>query len=140
MSRRSSPRSIPRRSAHHWRSKSSASTTRDLLRRARASHPSLAAVHARPAARVLSPRHRELATPDRRRALPSDIVGVAAVFGVSLGAVLISIILGLVGPSRFVAVTMLGSGMALALFIVARKQALYSTTLTTPPFAHPEMR
>ena len=82
---------------------------------------------------------RDLAMPERDLTLPSDVLGVAAVFGVSLGAVLISIILGLVGASWLVAVTMLGSGAALALFIALRKQALYSTTIT-PPFAHPEMR
>ena len=72
------------------------------------------------------------------------MLGIAAVFGVSLGAVLISIVLGLVGPSWFTAVTMLGTGVALALFVAARKgvtgkRAVYST-ITEPPFAQPEMR
>lgn len=84
------------------------------------------------------PRHRGVAAP-ARLTLPSDVVGVAAVFGVSLGTVLISIVLGLVGPSWFAAVTMLGTGAALALFVAARKGAIYST-ITEPPFAHPEMR
>jgi hypothetical protein len=59
--------------------------------------------------------------------LPSDVLGVAASFGVSLAAVLISVILGLVGPSWFVAVAMLVCGAALAVFLAARKDALPSS-------------
>ncbi len=72
--------------------------------------------------RLPSPRHRVGALPPRLT-LPSDVLGVAAVFGVSLGTVLISIVLGLVGPSWIVAVTMLGCGAALALCIAARAKS-----------------
>ena len=95
--------------------------------------------HARQAARLRSPRHRNVAA-KARLAIPSDLVGVAAAFGVSLGAVLVSIVLGLVGPSWFAAATMIACGAALALFVVARKNARAATTITEPPFAHPEMQ
>ena len=81
---------------------------------------------ARPVARQPSPRHRNVAVP-ARVALPSDVVGVAAVFGVSLGVVLISVVLGLVGPSWLVAMTMLVCGAALAVFLAARKYTLHAT-------------
>jgi len=76
-------------------------------------------------ARQPSPRHRNVAVPPRG-ALPSDVVGVAAVFGVSLGVVLISVVLGLVGPSWLVAMTMLVCGAALAVFLGARNYTLHA--------------
>lgn len=85
-----------------------------------------------------SPRHRGVAV-SARLTLPSDLLGVTAVFGVSLGTVLVSIVLGLVGPSWFAAVTMLGTGAALALFVAAKKGAT-DATIAEPPFAQPEMR
>jgi len=70
--------------------------------------------------------------------LPSDVLGVAAVFGVSLGTILVSIVLGLVGPSWLLAVTMLACGAALALFVAARKHVLHGG-MTAPPLARSEV-
>ncbi|MBX3209117.1 MAG: hypothetical protein KF764_29055 [Labilithrix sp.] len=54
---------------------------------------------------------------------PPRAFGVAATFGVALGAALISITLGVVGPSRLAATFMLALGAALAAIVATRREA-----------------
>jgi len=61
------------------------------------------------------------------------------VFGVSLGTILFGIVVGLVGPSWLLAVTMLGCGAALALFVAARKHVLCGK-MTDPRLARAEVQ
>ncbi|MBX3262334.1 MAG: hypothetical protein KF782_21810 [Labilithrix sp.] len=74
-----------------------------------------------------SPRHRDLARPARLPA-PSDVLGVATVFGVALGAALVGVTLGVVGPSPQVAALMLASGAALAALVATRRDAVDGST------------
>ncbi|MBX3223636.1 MAG: hypothetical protein KF795_24200 [Labilithrix sp.] len=55
---------------------------------------------------------------------PPRAFGVAATFGVALGAALISITLGVVGPSRLAATFMLALGAALAAIVATRREAV----------------